>query len=199
MIDGGQYFHLSRAALYERGRCRSRVTATGSETPAASGSSTTSQASEASSAPPTIDGPCAGGSSTPRRRRPSGALLSHRRLARSEPSGSRAATASTSRPAASPTRTRIPGPGIRYLLHGSIDDPQRGEDVVYGPGGAWFESGPEPVHARRRSTETTAFVRVLLLPAMGGKRTIRYVDPADEQRPKLQRPTVFFDHPLALR
>jgi hypothetical protein len=46
----------------------------------------------------------------------------------------------------------------------------------------------------------TAFVRVLILPAeWAGKRTIRYVDPADENRPKLQRPTVYFEHPLALR
>ena len=33
---------------------------------------------------------------------------------------------------------------------------------------------------------------------MGGKRTIRYLDPADEEKPKLQRPTVFFDRPLSL-
>jgi len=39
----------------------------------------------------------------------------------------------------------------------------------------------------------------LLLPReWEGRRTIRYVDPADEQRPKLQRPTVFFDRALAL-
>jgi hypothetical protein len=43
----------------------------------------------------------------------------------------------------------------------------------------------------------TAFVRVLVLPAeWAGKRTIRYVNPEDEDKPKLQRPTVFFDHPL---
>ena len=47
-------------------------------------------------------------------------------------------------------------------------------------------------------TEDTAFVRVLLLPAeWAGKRTIRYVDPADEERPKLQRATVFLEEPLA--
>ena len=37
----------------------------------------------------------------------------------------------------------------------------------------------------------------MLLPAeWEGKRTIRYVDPDDESRPKLQRPTVFFDRVL---
>ena len=31
-----------------------------------------------------------------------------------------------------------------------------------------------------------------------GKRTIRYVDPADEDLPKLQKPTVYLEHRLAL-
>ena len=45
--------------------------------------------------------------------------------------------------------------------------------------------------------QPTAFVRVLILPAeWAGKRTIRYVDPADEDRPKLQKPTVFLEHRL---
>ena len=40
-------------------------------------------------------------------------------------------------------------------------------------------------------------MRVMLLPAeWEGKRTIRYLDPADEEKPKLQRPTVFFDRRL---
>ena len=47
--------------------------------------------------------------------------------------------------------------------------------------------------------QPTAFVRVLILPAeWAGKRTIRYVDPADEDRPKLQKPTVYLEHPLVL-
>ena len=58
-----------------------------------------------------------------------------------------AATGSTSRPAASPTRTPIPGPGIRYLLHGELDIDTEGRTASYGPGGAWFESGPDPVLA----------------------------------------------------
>ena len=92
-----------------------------------------------------------------------------------------------------------PGPGIRYLLQGSLEVRTGGDATVYGPGGAWFESGPEPVYAAAAQTEETAFVRVLLLPAeWQGKRTIRYVDPADEGKPKLQRPTVFFDALLTL-
>ena len=48
--------------------------------------------------------------------------------------------------------------------------------------------------------QPTAFVRVLILPAeWAGKRTIRYVDPADDNLPKLQKPTVYFEHPVHLR
>jgi len=47
--------------------------------------------------------------------------------------------------------------------------------------------------------QPTAFVRVLVLPSeWAGKRTIRYVDPADEGRPKLQKPTVFLEQPLRI-
>jgi hypothetical protein len=88
-----------------------------------------------------------------------------------------------------------PGPGIRYLLHGRLRVEVGGETHEYGPGGAWFESGPEPVLATASEDEETAFVRVLLLPPeWAGRRTIRYVDPVDEERPKLQRPTVFGEY-----
>jgi quercetin dioxygenase-like cupin family protein len=92
-----------------------------------------------------------------------------------------------------------PGPGIRYLLHGEIDIHTEGRTAAYGPGGAWFEAGPDPVLAEAARHQPTAFVRVLILPAeWAGKRTIRYVDPADEDRPKLQKPTVYLEHRLAL-
>jgi len=57
-----------------------------------------------------------------------------------------------------------PGPGIRYLLHGSIRIESGGETHDYGPGEPWFESGPEPVLATASATEDSAFVRVMLLP-----------------------------------
>ena len=92
-----------------------------------------------------------------------------------------------------------PGPGIRCLLFGSILIESGGSTHAYGPLQPWFESGPEPVFAEASETEATAFVRVMLLPReWEGRRTIRYVDPADEDKPKLQRPTVFFDRPLVL-
>ena len=92
-----------------------------------------------------------------------------------------------------------PGPGIRCLLHGSLQIESGRERQVYGPFEPWFEAGPEPVLATAGDTEATAFVRVLLLPReWAGKRTIRYVDPADEAKPKIQRATIFFDEPIAL-
>lgn len=87
-----------------------------------------------------------------------------------------------------------PGPGIRCLLHGSIRIEAGGGTSTYGPLEPWFESGPEPVLAHAAEDEGTAFVRVLLLPAeWAGRRTIRYVDPADAARPKTQRATVFLE------
>jgi hypothetical protein len=88
-----------------------------------------------------------------------------------------------------------PGPGIRVLLRGSIRIETGGETQEYGPFEHWYESGSEPVFAAASATEETGFVRAMLLPAeWAGKRTIRYVDPADEERPKLQRATILLEH-----
>ena len=92
-----------------------------------------------------------------------------------------------------------PGPGIRRLLFGSIRIETMGETHVYGVSDAWFEPGPEPVLAMASETAETAFVRVLLLPGKwAGRRTIRYVDEADEAKRKLQRATVFLEAPIEL-
>jgi quercetin dioxygenase-like cupin family protein len=91
-----------------------------------------------------------------------------------------------------------PGPGIRYLLQGSLIVETGGETRTLGPGDAWFESGPEPVYAVAGDAET-AFVRVMLLPREWvGRRTIRYVDPADEDEPKTQRATILLEQPVEL-
>ena len=93
-----------------------------------------------------------------------------------------------------------PGPGIRYLLHGELTiDRSDGDPRTHRGGGAWFEGADDPVLATASTTEDTAFVRVLLLPAeWAGKRTIRYVDRADEDKPRLQHATVLSEEPLAL-
>ncbi len=90
-----------------------------------------------------------------------------------------------------------PGPGIRYLLRGQITIHSEGRASTYGPGQPWFERGPDPVLAETSPTEPSAFVRVLLLPvAYAGQRTIRYVDPADAERPKTQKATIFCEAPV---
>jgi hypothetical protein len=92
-----------------------------------------------------------------------------------------------------------PGPGIRCLLFGSIRIESGGETHDYGPFEPWFESGPEPVYAVASETEPSAFVRGMLLPEeWRGKRTIRYVDPADDEKPKLQRATVYVEQAVRL-
>ena len=90
-----------------------------------------------------------------------------------------------------------PGPGIRRLLFGelTIDSPEGVR--TYGPGGSWLEGADFSVLATASATEETAFVRVLLLPReWGGKRTIRYLDPRDEEKPKRQRATIFLEQPI---
>jgi quercetin dioxygenase-like cupin family protein len=90
-----------------------------------------------------------------------------------------------------------PGPGLRVLLEGRIRIETRGESHEYGPFEWWYETGPDPVLAAASETEPTAFVRVLVLPAAwAGKRTITYVDPADEDKPKRQRARVYLEHEL---
>lgn len=92
-----------------------------------------------------------------------------------------------------------PGPGIRYLLYGGMRIEAPSGVETHGPGDAWFEDAEYPVLATASEREESAFVRVLLLPReWAGRRTIRYLDPADEEKPKLQRPTVLLEEPIEL-
>ena len=89
------------------------------------------------------------------------------------------------------------GPGIRCLLEGGIRIDVHGESTSYGPGGAWFEAGPDPVFAQA-ADRPTRFIRVMILPrALLGKSSIRYVDDADCNRPKTQVYQVLVDAPIA--
>jgi len=90
-----------------------------------------------------------------------------------------------------------PGPGVRVLLKGRIRIETEGTTCEYGPFESWYETGPDPVYAAASESEETAFVRVLLLPVeWEGRRTIRYVDPTDEAKPKLQQAHVYFERRL---
>jgi quercetin dioxygenase-like cupin family protein len=91
------------------------------------------------------------------------------------------------------------GGGIRRLLRGRIevtvgDGPPR----TISPGGAWFESGREPVHAAAAPDEETSFIRVTIQPAeIRGRSSIVYVNAADAAH-KPRTYTVFVDEPIAI-
>jgi hypothetical protein len=89
------------------------------------------------------------------------------------------------------------GPGIRCLVDGGIRIDTQGHATSYGPGGAWFESGPAPVFAQA-ADRPTRFVRVMILPrALLGKSSIAYVNEDDKARPKSQQYKIFVDAPIA--
>jgi hypothetical protein len=88
------------------------------------------------------------------------------------------------------------GPGIRCLIEGGIRIDTHGGSTSYGPGGAWFESGPEPVFAQG-ADRPTRFIRVMILPrALLGKSSIAYVNEDDKARPKSQQYKIFIDEPI---
>ena len=90
-----------------------------------------------------------------------------------------------------------PGAGIRRILFGELTIDRDGDARTYRAGESWHEGADDPVLATASASEDTAFVRVMLLPAeWAGRRTIRYVDPADEDKPRLQRVTVLLEVPL---
>jgi hypothetical protein len=89
------------------------------------------------------------------------------------------------------------GPGIRCLLEGGIRIDTAGRSTSYGPGGAWYESGPEPVFAQA-ADRPSRFIRVMILPrALLGKSSLQLVDPADAQKPRAQQYQIFADLPIA--
>jgi hypothetical protein len=94
---------------------------------------------------------------------------------------------------------RHKGGGIRCLVQGTMELRVEGEpDRVIKPGGAWFESGREPVYARASATEPTSFIRCSILPReIRGQSSIMYVDPKDAGS-KPRKYTVFVDEPIEL-
>ena len=96
-------------------------------------------------------------------------------------------------------RHRHQGPGLRCLLEGGIRIDTHGRSTSYGPGGAWYETGPDAVFAQA-ADRPTRFIRVMILPrALIGKSSIQYVNDEDKAKPKSQQYRVFVDAPLNLR
>jgi hypothetical protein len=91
------------------------------------------------------------------------------------------------------------GPGIRCLLEGGIRIDTKGCSVSYGPGGAWYESGPDPVFAQAAADRPSRFIRVMILPrALLGKSSVEYLNDEDKAKPKTQQYKIFADLPIAL-
>ena len=91
---------------------------------------------------------------------------------------------------------RHQGPGIRCVAAGAIRVDTNGHSTSYGPGGAWFEAGPDPVFAQA-ADRPTRFIRAMILPrALIGKSSIQYVNDEDREKPKTQQYRVFVDTPL---
>ena len=91
------------------------------------------------------------------------------------------------------------GPGIRCLREGEIRIDTEGRSSSYGPGGAWFESGPEPVFAQASINVPSRFIRTMVLPrALLGASSIRYVNIEDRDKPKSQSYRVFAERPIEL-
>jgi hypothetical protein len=94
-------------------------------------------------------------------------------------------------------RHRHQGPGIRCLLDGGIRIDTHGRSTSYGPGGAWYESGPDAVFAQA-ADRPTRFIRVMILPlAYLGKSSVEYLNEEDKAKPKSQAYRIFADMPLS--
>jgi len=92
---------------------------------------------------------------------------------------------------------RHQGPGIRCLIEGGIRIDTAGRSTSYGPGGAWYESGPEPVFAQA-ADRPSRFIRVMILPrALIGKSSLQFVEAADAAKPRAQQYQIFADAPIA--
>jgi hypothetical protein len=90
------------------------------------------------------------------------------------------------------------GPGIRCMIEGAIRIDTHGRSTCYGPGGAWYESGPDPVFAQAAADRPSRFIRVMILPrALLGKSSIQLVNEADKSKPRSQQYKIFADAPIA--
>jgi hypothetical protein len=93
---------------------------------------------------------------------------------------------------------RHQGPGTRCLIDGGIRIDTHGRSTSYGPGGAWFESGPEPVFAQAAEDRPSRFIRVMILPASYlGKSSVEYLREEDKAKPKSQTYKIYIDLPIS--
>jgi hypothetical protein len=94
---------------------------------------------------------------------------------------------------------RHQGPGIRCLIEGGFRIDTHGHSTSYGPGGAWYETGPDAVFAQA-ADRPTRFIRVMILPlAYLGKSSAEYLNEEDKAKPKSQAYKIYVDLPLTFR
>jgi len=90
------------------------------------------------------------------------------------------------------------GPGIRCLIEGGIRIDTGGRSTSFGPGAAWYESGPEAVFAQAAPDRLSRFIRVMILPReLLGKSSFQYVNEADKTKPRLQQYKMLADAQIA--
>jgi hypothetical protein len=93
---------------------------------------------------------------------------------------------------------RHQGPGIRCLIDGGIRIDTHGRSTSLGPGGAWYESGPDAVFAQAAAEKHSRFIRVMILPReLTGKSSIQYVNEEDKAKPKSQQYKIYADAPIS--
>src|SRR5215831_2053556 len=93
---------------------------------------------------------------------------------------------------------RHQGPGIRCLIDGGIRIDTHGRSTSFGPGGAWYESGPDAVFAQAAAEKHSRFIRVMILPReLTGKSSIQYVNEEDKTKPKSQQYKIYADAPIS--
>ncbi|HKA79152.1 MAG TPA: hypothetical protein VKD43_03925 [Xanthobacteraceae bacterium] len=89
------------------------------------------------------------------------------------------------------------GPGIRCLIEGGIRIDTHGRSTSYGPGGAWYETGPDAVFAQAAADRPSRFIRVMVLPReLIGKSSFRFVNEEDKDKPRVQQYKIFVDAPI---
>jgi hypothetical protein len=90
------------------------------------------------------------------------------------------------------------GPGIRCLIEGGIRIDTKATSTSYGPGAAWYESGPDAVFAQAAADRPSRFIRVMILPReLLGISSFQYVNEEDKTRPRTQQYKILADAPIA--
>ncbi len=95
---------------------------------------------------------------------------------------------------------RHQGPGIRCMIEGGIRIDTHGRSSSYGVGGAWHETGPDPVFAQAAMDRPSRFIRVMILPrTLAGKSSIEYLNEDDKAKPKTQQYKIYADAPISFQ